>query len=184
MALIKCPHCGTENDTRAAKAGPDRIVKCTTCDYIFVTSEKVARIIREESGEEPPPRTDSDAPRTDISSRVVVDAPATGDGGASPLVLTLTAIAGPDAGKVWTEQKPLVFIGRRNADVILSDTEVSRQHAVIELHGGRFLVRDLGSTNGTYLDDTKVSEAELRDQGKIRVGDTVLVAAIGAEAGG
>lgn len=173
MAIIRCPHCGTEHDTREARAGGERVARCKKCDFVFVTQEIVSRIIREEGATAPEP--DADEPRTAISSGVATPAPAAG--GAAK-VLTLTATAGPDTGRVWREPKPLLFIGRRNADVILNDQEASRQHAVIELHGERFLLKDLGSTNGTYLDDARVSVAEVKDGSQIRIGDTVLRAAI------
>lgn len=176
MALIKCPHCGAENDTRKQRSAGDRVVKCAACDFVIVTPEQVAHIIRDETGEEGArPTPDSDGPRTDISSRVhLPDLPVAP---AEPVARTLllTATAGPDAGKEWRLGKPLAFIGRRNADVILTDTEVSRQHAVIELHGESFVIKDLESTNGTLLDGVKVKEAELHDGSKVRIGDTVLV---------
>lgn len=183
MAIIRCPHCGTEHDTRADRAeGADRVAKCKKCDFVFVTQEIVARIIRQESpetGEPSPDGLEHDEPRTAISSGVATPVPVPADAGSR--ALTLTATAGRDAGKVWRETKPLLFIGRRNADVILDDQEASRQHAVIELHGDRFLLKDLGSTNGTYLDDARVSVAEIKHGSQIRIGDTVLVAAIESE---
>ena len=92
--------------------------------------------------------------------------------------LCLKATAGVDSGKEWHAERTVVFIGRRNADIVLGDQEASRQHCVLELHGDRWMLKDLGSTNGTYLDDAKVNEAELRDGSRIRIGDTVLVAAL------
>ena len=173
MALINCPHCGTQNDTKKHQSDdPDRIVKCSSCDFVFVTQAKVARIIRDGGGD----AGDEDEPRTAISSGIATPVPSQGP--AAPMVLELTATAGLDEGKSWTHQKPLVFIGRRNADVILEDQEASRQHAVIELHGDRFMLKDLGSTNGTYLDDAKVNAAEVKDGSQIRIGDTVLAVSI------
>ncbi|MFN7974244.1 MAG: FHA domain-containing protein [Acidobacteriota bacterium] len=177
MAVIKCPHCGTAHDTKDyAAEGKDRIVKCRQCDFVFVTVEKAARIIRDEGGAAASPHPDE--PRTAISSGVPAVAADAAAGNAP--VLTLRAVEGPDDGKSWREQKPLIFIGRRNADVILADQEASRQHAVIELHGERLILKDLGSTNGTYVDDAKVSVAEVKNGSRIKIGDTVLVAAIEA----
>ena len=108
MALIRCPHCGTENDTRESRAaGADRMAQCKKCGFVFVTQEKVARIIREEGGGVPEPRADEP---TDISSGVATPAPPPGE--PTSRVLTLTATVGPDSGKVWREQRPLLFIGR------------------------------------------------------------------------
>jgi pSer/pThr/pTyr-binding forkhead associated (FHA) protein len=67
---------------------------------------------------------------------------------------------------------PLPFtIGRIDtADLQIDSTRVSRQHAQIALENGRFMLRDLGSTNGTYVNGKPVQSASLSD------GDTVLVA--------
>lgn len=66
------------------------------------------------------------------------------------------------------------IIGRRNADVVIDDLDVSRQHAVIERYAERFLVRDLGSTNGTYVNHRKVEAEFLRSGDVIKVGATRL----------
>jgi pSer/pThr/pTyr-binding forkhead associated (FHA) protein/EAL domain-containing protein (putative c-di-GMP-specific phosphodiesterase class I) len=67
---------------------------------------------------------------------------------------------------------PLPFtIGRIDtADLQVDSTRVSRQHAQIVLENGRFVLRDLGSTNGTYVNGKQVESAVLAD------GDTVLIA--------
>lgn len=62
-------------------------------------------------------------------------------------------------------------IGRiENADLQVDSTRVSRHHAQIVLENGRFLLRDLGSTNGTYVNGKQIESAALAD------GDTVLIA--------
>lgn len=66
-------------------------------------------------------------------------------------------------------------IGRRNADVVLADPDVSRQHALVEKYGDRYLVRDLGSTNGTYVNGKRVDAEMLCPGDVIEVGGTRLV---------
>lgn len=56
------------------------------------------------------------------------------------------------------------------ASVHLDNTGVSREHARIERRGGAWLLRDLGSANGTALDGARVREAELRDGSEIAIG--------------
>jgi pSer/pThr/pTyr-binding forkhead associated (FHA) protein len=57
-------------------------------------------------------------------------------------------------------------------DVVLSDDRASRHHATITCHDGSFLIRDLGSTNGTFVDEVRIGEQRLSDGDRIRVGDT------------
>lgn len=70
-----------------------------------------------------------------------------------------------------------IRIGRSApADVILDDKHVSRRHCRVELKGDDLVVVDLGSTNGTYVDDEKVSEPVVLPVGSIlKVGQCELV---------
>lgn len=86
----------------------------------------------------------------------------------------LKVIEGPDRGQEFPLDKHRCVIGRRNADVVLRDPRVSRQHAVIEVYRDRILVKDLGSSNGTQVNGRRV-EVELLSAGsRIRIGDTTL----------
>src|SRR5690606_34352210 len=60
-------------------------------------------------------------------------------------------------------------------DLVLSDTTVSRRHCVVTAEGERYVVRDLGSTNGTQVDGTPVREAFLAPGARMRLGDTEIV---------
>ncbi len=89
--------------------------------------------------------------------------------------ILVTILAGPEQGQVFRIQKPITVIGRSTAcDMVLSDPLVSRQHCQITLGMGGVNLRDLGSTNGTLLNGTKVSESPLRNQDIIAVGSTRL----------
>jgi hypothetical protein len=60
----------------------------------------------------------------------------------------------------------VLIIGRRSScDVVLSDRRVSRMHAVLTLLGERWLVTDLRSTNGTYLNGARVQAAAMVQPG-------------------
>jgi len=86
----------------------------------------------------------------------------------------LRVIDGPDRGQEFELDKHRCVIGRRNADVVLRDPRVSRQHAIIEVYKDRILVKDLGSSNGTQVNGRRV-EAEMLSAGsRIRIGDTTL----------
>jgi transcriptional regulator with GAF, ATPase, and Fis domain len=59
-------------------------------------------------------------------------------------------------------------------DLVLDHPTVSRNHLVIKRQGDRFLVQDLGSTNGTYIDGAQVREGYLRPGALLEVGDVQL----------
>ncbi len=62
-----------------------------------------------------------------------------------------------------------VVLGRsRECDVVVSDENVSRRHAEVRPHGGAWVVRDLGSTNGIRVNGTRVNGAQ-----PLRPGDTI-----------
>jgi hypothetical protein len=120
----------------------------------------------------------------DRTSRLAADAAllaAPGHVAAGPLEMpagrrvSLAVLDGPDLGRIYRVESPSVTIGRGGAEVQLEDGEVSRQHARLEMRGGRAVVRDLGSTNGTFVDDVKVAEAEIENRGEFRVGQTRLM---------
>ncbi len=64
---------------------------------------------------------------------------------------------GPAAGTT-IELVGAMIIGREGADIAVEgDTEMSRRHARLRVEGGRVLVEDLGSTNGTYVGDRRIT---------------------------
>jgi predicted Zn finger-like uncharacterized protein len=95
--------------------------------------------------------------------------------------VSLAVLDGPDLGRIFRVENPSVTIGRGDAEVHLEDGEVSRQHARLEMRGGKAVVRDLGSTNGTFVDDVKVAEAEIENRGEFRVGQTRLMLILAEE---
>lgn len=75
--------------------------------------------------------------------------------------------------------RPPFEVGRTGrADVTLGDVEVSRRHARFETHNGVVYVEDLKSSNGTFLNGRRVTEAiEVREGDEIDVGTTRLIVA-------
>ncbi|MGV9942931.1 FHA domain-containing protein [Streptomyces sp. NPDC003401] len=90
----------------------------------------------------------------------------------------LHVVAGPDAGGVHLLHGGRVRVGRSaEADVPLDDPDVSRLHCAVTLSAdGRVTVADLGSTNGTTLDGTRVQSRPLRfaPGALLRVGESAL----------
>lgn len=60
-------------------------------------------------------------------------------------------------------------------DVVIPDGTVSKKHCQIEVHDWGLLVRDLGSTNGTFVDSHAVTEAAVKPGQKIRLGAFEMV---------
>lgn len=84
-------------------------------------------------------------------------------------------VAGQDAGKVFRFNRGNVSIGRRQGEVPLTDVEVSRHHAVVEVFGRHMIyLRDLGSTNGTYHNGRRISVTKLQPGDTIGCGKTVM----------
>jgi DNA-binding response OmpR family regulator len=70
-----------------------------------------------------------------------------------------------------------VTIGRAvENDVVVTSRRISREHARLRREGWRVILEDLGSTNGTFLNDERVlNPVELRDEDRIRIGDVTFV---------
>ena len=69
-----------------------------------------------------------------------------------------------------------VTIGREHASgIVLEDRAVSLRHAVVDLRDGRYLVRDVGSSNGVYVNQRRVVEQALEDGDVISVGSHAIL---------
>ena len=99
----------------------------------------------------------------------------------SPGEALLVVQQGPTAGQSFRVDKVLTTIGRDPAsDVFLDDVTVSRRHAEIHRSYGGFLIRDVGSLNGTYVGSDRADEAELTRGERVRIGRFVFVFLTGA----
>jgi len=96
-------------------------------------------------------------------------------GYAARAMARLRVVSGPNAGQTVDVDQELV-IGREDTDLAIDDDEMSGRHAVVRRHANRLQVEDLGSTNGTFVDGTRIAEPTLLGGGaEIKVGTTVLV---------
>jgi pSer/pThr/pTyr-binding forkhead associated (FHA) protein len=78
-------------------------------------------------------------------------------------------------GLEWPLGDQPAVIGRgRKADLVIAEATISRTHVRIRREDGRFLVEDLGSTNGTQLNGQRVGRAELHDGDELRMGKLEL----------
>ncbi|MDT5121142.1 MAG: eukaryotic-like serine/threonine-protein kinase [Acidobacteriota bacterium] len=98
--------------------------------------------------------------------------------------VTLRVLSGPHAGRSFIfDQHDTFLIGRSDtAHLCLpEDRFFSRNHCLLEIAPPRCFLRDLGSTNGTYVNGQKVQEAYLRNGDRIQGGQTVLAVEVSAE---
>jgi two-component system cell cycle response regulator len=88
----------------------------------------------------------------------------------------LIVLAGADVGKMFKLGEGETVIGRSHrADIRLDDDSISRLHCKLSLLGTSVQIDDLGSSNGTMVNEGTPTNAQLRDGDKIRLGDTTIL---------
>lgn len=89
--------------------------------------------------------------------------------------LSLAVIQGANSGEIFQISRPQMVIGRGDVDITVNDIEASRAHARIDVIGSRVVLRDLNSTNGTFVNDEKINAANLENQSEFRIGSTIFM---------
>jgi pSer/pThr/pTyr-binding forkhead associated (FHA) protein len=86
--------------------------------------------------------------------------------------------SGPTIGKVYPLEADEIFIGRDATNTVaINDAEVSRRHARMELRGTAYVLQDLGSTNGTFVNGTRVSGMQVLNPGDtVSFGEGIVLA--------
>ena len=88
----------------------------------------------------------------------------------------LVVISGPSFGEMYKLKGDRSVLGRgERTDIRVLDDGVSREHAAIERDGGKMVLVDLGSTNGTFCNGTRVQRQDLTDGDKISIGATTIL---------
>lgn len=88
---------------------------------------------------------------------------------------SLAVIQGAATGQIFQVTKTRTSLGRSGADINLDDPEASRQHAIVEILGEHAILRDLGSTNGTYVELERIEQQVLSNHMEFRIGSHVLM---------
>lgn len=171
--IVTCTSCGKRYNFDDAKmAGRQTAtVRCPNCKTSL-------QIKAEELPGDQTTRLDTDASLLAAHSKV----PQGGLSMPAGRKVSLAVLQGKDSGTIFPVARPSTIIGRVESDINLDDPEVSRHHARLEILGLRVVVRDLGSTNGTFVNEVKVAEAELEDRSEFRLGGTRLMLILTAEA--
>lgn len=103
-----------------------------------------------------------------------IEGGAAADQPAGPESACLVVICGPEPGRRIGLSDSAVLGRSAQADIQIDDTSISRRHARLHRSRGRLLIRDLASTNGTYVNECAVSERVLSHGDLIRVGKAVF----------
>lgn len=94
----------------------------------------------------------------------------------TPLSAALVLVK-PDGSTVDVPMKrPRIVIGReKKCDIRIPTPAVSREHCEVRVENGQIMVRDMGSSNGTYVNAKRVQESELKAGDVVGIGPTVFV---------
>jgi len=178
MELL-CPSCQAtmEAATEPRAQGRQRFY-CPRCEGEYLTSPRKDPIRLQ--AEELAPSAPAPGPgETTLPGFTVAGIPAGQWELPEELRFTLKVLEGTEAGKSYEVTRSRVTVGREEGDLLVGDPLVSRKHAAFEIYGSQHIVvKDLASTNGTYLNGRLIAYSKLNHGDKIRIGSTVLEAVI------
>ena len=88
---------------------------------------------------------------------------------------TIHILNGPEKGKSYDLINGTIDIGRSpENDINMNDRSVSRKHLRIHREGNAYFIKDLQSTNGTYINEKRIDIAILSEGTEVRVGKCFL----------
>lgn len=144
MSHVYCPECGFQN--------PEAANYCAKCG---------ALLVREPGSE----TTEAFSPEESQELLDTLD-----DVGVRGVALVVRS-GGGRSGETFAPQGERTTIGRSpECGIFLDDVTVSRRHAVLEQRGERWVIEDLGSLNGTFVNRERVDSAVLEDGDEIQIG--------------
>jgi pSer/pThr/pTyr-binding forkhead associated (FHA) protein len=148
--------------TRCGHGNPDDANFCARCGAPLSGTEDSTLTMQVGSAEQ-----EATAEEQELS--VSLDELAAGQG-------LLVVKRGPNAGSKFLLDKDVTSAGRHpSSDIFLDDITVSRRHAEVLREGARFLVKDTGSLNGTYVNRERVDVAELVSGDELQIGKFKLM---------
>ena len=101
--------------------------------------------------------------------------PVTKDSESQQKLPCLVVLEGGSVGEVYKIEKNLITLGRDSkCDIVIWEEGVSRQHAKVEKQNQSYVVTDLGSTNGTFVNGAPAMQTILIEGDKIQLGDVLL----------
>jgi pSer/pThr/pTyr-binding forkhead associated (FHA) protein len=152
--VIACPSCRHEN--------ADDLAFCASCGAALNTGESTQVHAVLAAGR----------PLTPQQQALVADVPA----GVGLLVVE----RGPNAGSRYLLDGDRTTVGRHpDSEVFLDDITVSRRHAALEREPGGYRLRDVGSLNGSYINDARIDDVLLASGDTLQIGRYHLVFLVG-----
>ena len=192
--IVVCPNCQSRYRFEESKLGdrPKVKTRCSKCGGTIEIENPILGSSTMPPDLPAPPPPPSPAPLPDSSLRTrktPVQPPEAGSAtvtGADAARLgllqlpkdkrfSLAVIQGAATGQIFPISKARTVIGRSGADINLDDPESSRQHAALEIVGDIAILRDLGSTNGTWIELDRIEQHQLGNQQEFRIGSHVLM---------
>jgi predicted Zn finger-like uncharacterized protein len=200
--IIVCPSCQARYKFDESRLGDKPKVKtrCTKCGGTIEIENPLLGAMTLPPGSmspaaEPPPPEPPVAPNPALETQQSLEAKAAGgegEGGGHTITgkdlhkmgllelpkdkrFSLAVIQGAATGQIFQIGKTRSIIGRSGADINIDDPEASRQHAALEIIGETAILRDLGSTNGTFIDLDRIEQHVLGNQQEFRIGGHVLM---------
>jgi hypothetical protein len=174
---VRCTHCSAQADLddRLYKGRRMAQIRCWMCaqsslvDLVPVDLNSSTLVADAVAPPEDRPFTPARLAEASRTQTATLDLPV----GKS---ITISVVAGPSAGFQRDLTMPLVTLGRLRggADIEIDDPQVSRLHCAIEVKGDHVFLRDLRSTNGTYVAGRRVLAAKLDDSAEFRIGSSAL----------
>jgi hypothetical protein len=150
---VFCHNCGHRN--------PEGVNFCSSCGHALLADGDDATITLHATDD-----ADVDEERPDVA---LVEVPH----GAGVLVVT----RGPNIGARYLLGEKVVRAGRHpESDIFLDDITVSRRHVeIMPKDGGAYVLRDVGSLNGTYVNRERIDEVQLAPGDEVQIGKFKLV---------
>jgi len=170
MEMI-CPACQSKMEAVTDPRGGRLRYTCPRCEGEYVAPSRASA-----APPAAPPPAAGDATLPGVSVRGL-------PGGEwqipEELKFSLRVLEGTESGKVFEVTRSRITVGREEGEILLGDPLVSRKHAAFEVYGSHHIVlKDLASTNGTYLNDRLIAYSKLNHGDRIRMGSTLLEAVI------
>ena len=146
MSVVYCPECGFQNQEAANY--------CSKCGALLVVDEAGTETTQTYTPEE---NGDENGPLDEITAE-------------GPALVVRSG--GGRAGEHFIPQAERTTIGRSpDNDIFLDDVTVSRKHAVLAQNGNQFLIEDLGSLNGTFVNRRRIeSPTRLESGDEVQIG--------------
>jgi hypothetical protein len=146
LSIVYCPECGFQN--------PEAANYCSKCGALLVVDEAGTETTQTYTPEE---NGDENGPIDEIAAE-------------GPALVVRSG--GGRAGEHFIPQAERTTIGRSpDNDIFLDDVTVSRKHAVLEQNGNQFLIEDLGSLNGTFVNRRRIeSPTQLESGDEVQIG--------------